>query len=219
MVVTGFNNEGSMIKYKAKNIKIQIWDKILTIEEMYNFEFTTKDMLLGMPFLDKFYPHIITKTHWWLTTPCGYKIGAKRVKNKQRKSIEWIRGSEKINQEMENISEKQISQLEIIIFAIDKVKIINEQLEQLYNEDPLQGWEKHKTKIKIELIDENSIITQKPLKYNFDDLQEFKVHINELLEKNYIQESNSKHTSPAFIVIKHNEKKEVKVEWSLTTEI
>lgn len=42
MVVTGFNNEGSMIKYKAKNIKIQILDKILTIEEMYNFEFTTK---------------------------------------------------------------------------------------------------------------------------------------------------------------------------------
>ena len=80
MVVTGFNNEGCMIKYKAKNIKIQIWDKILTIEEMYNFEFTTKDMLLEMPFLDKFYPHIITKTHWWLTTPCGYKIGAKRVK-------------------------------------------------------------------------------------------------------------------------------------------
>ena len=47
-----------MIKNKAKNIKIQIWDKILTIEEMYNFEFTIKDMLLGMPFLDRFYPHI-----------------------------------------------------------------------------------------------------------------------------------------------------------------
>ena len=60
MVMTGFNNEGSMITYKAKNI--QIWDKILTIEEMYNFEFTTKDMLLGMPFLERFYPHIITKT-------------------------------------------------------------------------------------------------------------------------------------------------------------
>ena len=58
---------------------------------------------------------------------------------------------------------------------------------------------------KIELIDENSIITQKPLKYNFDDLKEFKIHIDELLENNYIQESNSKHTSPAFIVIKHSE--------------
>ena len=98
---------------------------------------------------------------------------------------------------MENINKKQISQLEIIIFTIDKVKIINEQLEQLYNEDPLQGWEKHKTKVKIELIDENSIITQKPLKYNFDDLMEFKIHIDELLENNYIQESNSKHTSTA----------------------
>ena len=121
--------------------------------------------------------------------------------------MEWIKGSEKINQEMENINNKQITQLEIIIFAIDKVKLINEQIEQLYSEDPLQGWEKHKTKVKIELIDENSIITQKPLKYNFDDLEEFKIHINELLENNYIQKSNSKHTSPAFIVIKHSEQK------------
>ena len=51
--------------------------------------------------------------------------------------MEWIKGSEKINQEMENINNKQITQLEIIIFAIDKVKLINEQLEQLYSENPL----------------------------------------------------------------------------------
>ena len=57
IVVTGFNNEGSMITYKAKNIKIQIWDKILTIEEIYNFELTTKDMLLGILFLEN-YTHI-----------------------------------------------------------------------------------------------------------------------------------------------------------------
>ena len=43
---------------------------------------------------------------------------------------------------------------------------------------------KHKTKVKIELIDENSIIIQKPLKYNFDDLEEFKIHIDELLKNN-----------------------------------
>ena len=97
MVVTGFNNEGSMINYRAKNIKIQIWDKILTIEEIYNFEFTTKDILLGMPFLDKLYPHIITRTHWWFTTPCKNKVGAKRVNNKQRKNTEWIKESEKIH--------------------------------------------------------------------------------------------------------------------------
>jgi len=58
IVVTGFNNEGSMITYKARNIKIQIWDKILTIEEIYSYEFTNKDILLGMPFLDKLY-HIL----------------------------------------------------------------------------------------------------------------------------------------------------------------
>ena len=207
MVVTGFNNEGSMINYKAKNVKIQIWDKILTIEEIYNFEFTTKDMLLGMPFLDKLYPHIITRIHWWFTTPCKNKVGAKRVNNKQRKTTEWIRGNEKITQKLENISKNTITQLEIIIFTIDKVKIIQNELEKLYNDNPLKGWNKHKTKIKIELIEENSIIIQKPLKYNFDDLTEFKMHIKELLDNKYIQESNSKHTSPAFIVNKHSEQK------------
>ena len=206
IVVTRFNNEGSMITYKAKNIKIQIWDKILTTEEIYNFELTTKDMLLGMPFLEKLYPHIITKTHWWFTTPCKQKIGAKRVNNKKRKTTEWIKGSEKITQKLENIKEED-PKIELIIFSIDKVKIIQDKLELLYSEDPLQGWEKHKTKVKIELIDNNSIITQKPLKYNFNDLTEFKIHINELLEKGYIQESNSKHTSPAFIVNKHSEQK------------
>ncbi|AAF08289.1 polyprotein [Tobacco vein clearing virus] len=207
MVVTGFNNEGSMINYKARNVKIQIWDKILTIEEIYNFEFTTKDMLLGMPFLEKLYPHIITKTHWWFTTPCKNKVGAKRVNNKQRKTTEWIRGSEKITQKLENINKNTTTQLEIIIFTIDKVKIIQKKLEKLYNDNPLQGWEKHKTKVKIELIEENSIITQKPLKYNFNDLTEFKIHIKDLLDNKYIQESNSKHTSPAFIVNKHSEQK------------
>ena len=59
IIVKGFNNEGSLITYKAKNVKTQVWDKILTIEEIYNYELTSKDILLGMPFLDKLYPHII----------------------------------------------------------------------------------------------------------------------------------------------------------------
>ena len=33
------------------------------------------------------------------------------------------------------------------------------------------------------------------------------MHIDELLEKQYIQKSNSKHNSPAFIVNKHSEQK------------
>ena len=74
IIVEGFNNEGSLITYKARNVKIQVWDKILTIEEIYNYELTSKDILLGMPFLDKLYPHIITKTDWWCTTPCKQKV-------------------------------------------------------------------------------------------------------------------------------------------------
>ena len=53
-----------------------------------------------MTFLDKLYPHIITKTDWWFTTPCKQKVRAKRVNNKIRKKI---KGSEKITQKLENI--------------------------------------------------------------------------------------------------------------------
>ena len=206
IIVKGFNNEGSMINYKAKDIKIQIWNKILKIDEIYNYDLPTKDMILGIPFLDKYYPHILTKTHWWLTTPCNHKIGAKRVPNKIRKNTEWIKGSEDINQHLDNMPNTSEG-INYIIFTIDKLSPIKQKLEKLYSEDPLKGWNKHKTIVKIELINKDSIITQKPLKYNFNDLGEFKMHITELLEKNYIQESNSKHTSPAFIVNKHSEQK------------
>ena len=97
-----------------------------------------------------------------------------------------------------------------IIFTIDKLSPIKQRLEKLYSEDPLKGWNKHKTIVKIELINKDSIITQKPLKYNFNDLGKFKIHITKLLEKRYIQESNSKHTSPGFIVNKHSEQKREK---------
>ena len=94
-----------------------------------------------------------------------------------------------------------------IIFTIDRLSPIKQKLAKLYSEDPLQGWNKHKTMVKIDLVDATSIITQKPLKYNFNDLGEFKMHITKLLEQRYIQESTSKHTSPTFIVNKHSEQK------------
>ncbi|MCF6788184.1 hypothetical protein L3H49_10735, partial [Corynebacterium sp. MC-01] len=197
---------GSMINYKAKDIKIQILEKISKIDKIYNYDLPTKDMILGIPFLDKYYPHILTKTHWWLTTPCNHKIGAKRVYNKIRKNTEWIKGSENITQKFKNMADASEG-INYIIFTIDKLSPIKQKLEKLYSEDPLKGWNKHKTIVKIELINKDRIITQKPLKYNFNDLGEFKIHITELLEKGYINESNSKHTSPAFIVNKHSEQK------------
>ena len=66
--------------------------------------------------------------------------------------------------------------------------------------------------MKIELIDNNSIITQKVLIYNFYDLIEFKIQIYEFFKKGYIQESNSKRPSPTFIVNKHSEQKRGKTE-------
>ena len=147
IIVKGFNNEGSMINYKAKDIKIQIWNKILKIDEIYNYDLPTKDMILGIPFLDKYYPHILTKTHWWLIAPCNHKVGAKRVYNKIRKNAEWIKGSESINKNLENMTNTSEG-INYIIFTIDKLSPIKQRLEKLYSEDPLKGWNKHKTIVK-----------------------------------------------------------------------
>ena len=123
-----------------------------------------------MPFLDKLYPHIITKIYWWFKTPCKQKVRAKRVNNKIRKKTDWIKGSEKITQKLENIKNTEdtielvvfsINKTEITIFSINKIEIIQKKLEQLYSEDPLKGWEKHKTIIKIELIEKSGISLSK----------------------------------------------------------
>ena len=91
-----------------------------------------------MPFLDKLYPHIITKTDWWFTTPCKQKVRAKRVNNKIRKKTDWIKGSEKITQKLENIKNTEdtvelvvfsINKTEITIFSINKIEIIKKKLE------------------------------------------------------------------------------------------
>lgn len=51
------------------------------------------------------------------------------------------------------------------------------------------------------------------MKYTPTDLEQFHIHINELLEKKFIRKSLSKHSSPAFIVNKHREQKIGKQEW------
>ena len=49
--------------------------------------------------------------------------------------------------------------------------------------------------------------------YTHQDIQEFDKQIKELLDKGVIRNSRSPHTSPAFMVRNHAEKKEEKLEW------
>ena len=64
------------------------------------------------------------------------------------------------------------------------------------------------------MIDPDKIIRVRPMIYSQEDIEDFKIQINKLMQMNLIRESKSLHSSLAFMVIKHSEKKkEEKQEW------
>ena len=58
---------------------------------------------------------------------------------------------------------------------------------------------------KLEIIDPNKNIKVRPMIYSQEDIEDFKVQINELIQMNLIKESKNPHMSLAFMVRKHNE--------------
>ena len=55
------------------------------------------------------------------------------------------------------------------------------------------------------MIDPNKIIRIRPMIYSQEDIEDFKIQINELIQMNLIRKSKSPHSSPAFMIRKHNE--------------
>ena len=58
---------------------------------------------------------------------------------------------------------------------------------------------------KLEMIDPNKIIRVRPIIYSQEDIEDFKIHIAELIQMKLIRESRSPHSSLAFMVRKHSE--------------
>ena len=55
------------------------------------------------------------------------------------------------------------------------------------------------------MIDPDKVIRVRPMIYSQEDIEDFKIQINELIQLNLIRESKSPHSSPAFMVRKHSE--------------
>ena len=55
------------------------------------------------------------------------------------------------------------------------------------------------------MIDLDKVIRVRPMIYSQEDIEDFKIHINELIQLNLIKESKSPHSSPAFMIRKHSE--------------
>ena len=60
------------------------------------------------------------------------------------------------------------------------------------------------------MIDADKVIRVRPMIYSQEDIEDFKIQINELMQINIIRESKSPHGSPAFMVRKHSEIKKEK---------
>ena len=50
------------------------------------------------------------------------------------------------------------------------------------------------------MIDSDKVIRVRPMIYSQEDIEDFKIQINELIQLNLIRESKSPHSSSAFMV-------------------
>ena len=81
----------------------------------------------------------------------------------------------------------------------------SEKLKENFSNNSLKYWEKTKIYCKLEMIDPDKIIIIRPMIYSQEDIEDFKIQINESMQMNLIRESKSPHNSLTFMVRKHSE--------------
>ena len=79
------------------------------------------------------------------------------------------------------------------------------KLKENFSNNPLKHWEKTKIYCKLEMIDHDQVIRVRPIIYSQEDIKDFKIQINELMQINLIRESKNPHNSPVFMVRKHSQ--------------
>ena len=79
------------------------------------------------------------------------------------------------------------------------------KLKENFSDNLLKYWENKKIYCKLEIIDPNKIIRVRPMIYSQEDIEDFKIQINELIQMNLIRESKIHNSNPAFMVKRHSE--------------
>uniref|UniRef100_A0ACD6A033 Uncharacterized protein n=1 Tax=Avena sativa TaxID=4498 RepID=A0ACD6A033_AVESA len=92
---------------------------------------------------------------------------------------------------------KSKSDIEKIVQRLEDIQIIGEI--------PMKHWDKNSIVCKRNIINPDYIIKSEPIEATPTDIEEFKMHIEELLKLKAIRESRSPHRSAAFIVRNHVE--------------
>ena len=210
MKALGFNGSEATIEFVARNIEIEINHIKINIGDIYAFELEGKNMILGINFLRRYMPLTFGHDFLLLTLPCEKftrKIRCIIKTNKFYTDEPWIKGDSNKRQEMKyKLHKLDLIKINPEVYYISNLEKINQKLELCYGDKPLMFWEKHKTKVKIELINPESIVKAKAIQLTEKDSEDMRInHIDELLKLELIEISNSKHSSPAFIVNNHGE--------------
>ena len=170
-----------------------IHNKIVKIRKVYQYDNIECDIILGNDFLQQFLIYQQTIYTIIFKTPCNHWIRVPRLLkpfriNYDQNTRKWK--AEKIN-----------------TFITYKVIVHDtcEKLKEDFSNNPLKYWEKTKIYCKLEIIDPDKIIRVRPMIYSQEDIEDFKIRINELMQMNLIRESKSPHSSLAFMVRKHSE--------------
>ena len=122
-------------------------------------------------------------------TPCNYWIRVPRILKPFK--INYDQNAKKWRTEKINTS---ITYKVIVHDTCEKWK-------ENFSNNPLIYWEK----TKLEMINPGKIIKVRLMIYSQEDIEDFKIQINELIQMNLIRESKSPHSSHAFMVGKHSE--------------
>ncbi|AAB03327.1 aspartic protease/reverse transcriptase [Cassava vein mosaic virus] len=208
LVLRGFNDEKHVAEYRADNITIMIAKEKFIIPYIYAMDEMSPDIIIGATFYNKYSPIELDIGKGIIKfTKNNEKYPNYLVKYpKKRKLVPWTKGNPSVTETMENIGINQIESRNPIEEEINQILGTD-----IYGENPLEKWEKHKTLAKIELKNETDNIYKPPMLYQETDLPEFKMHIEEMIKEGFIEEKTNfedkKYSSPAFIVNKHSEQK------------
>ena len=190
--------EKEKITKHKENVEIMIQNKIGKIGKVYQYNNIECDIILGNDFLQQFSIYQQTIYTIILKTPCDHWIRVPRILkpfkiNYDQKARKWR--TEKIN-----------TSITYKITVQDTCK----KLKENFSNNPLKYWKKTKIYCKLEMIDPDKVIRVRPMIYSQEDIEDFKIQINESIQLNLIRESKSPDSSPAFMVRKHSEIKKRK---------
>ena len=62
-----------------------------------------------------------------------------------------------------------------------------ENVKENFSNNPLKYWEKTKIYLKLVMIDPDNVIRVRPMIYSEEDIEDFKIQINELMQGNLIR--------------------------------